>query len=213
MANEQDRLVDQGTVSVRPPGAAGGKPGPGARLSLEEYHDLIERGVLTEDDRVELLDGELVAKMTKKPPHSLATCLTRRALDGIVPAGWYVRSQEPVTFGNSEPEPDVTVVRGGPRSYVDHHPGPSDVALVVEVADTTLQTDRTTKKILYAGAAIPVYWVVNLPLEQIEVYTGPSGASAAPDYQQGLVYCRGDRVPVVIGGARVGVLAVEDLLP
>jgi Uma2 family endonuclease len=187
--------------------------GPGWRLSLEQYHDLIRQGRLTDDDPVELLDGEFVRKMPKNPPHSLATCLTRRALDGIVPAGWYVRAQEPITFGDSEPEPDVTVVRGGPRQYADHHPGPPDVALVVEVADTTLQRDRTSKKSFYAGAAVPVYWIVNLPQEQVEVYTGPSGPAAAPDYQRCLLYGTAGTVPVVIGGAQVGEPAVPDLLP
>jgi Uma2 family endonuclease len=213
MATDQPRTSPEPTDAVPPHRDANGAIRPGQRLSLEEYHDLIRQGRLTDDDPVELLDGELVAKMPKKPPHSLATCLTRRALDGIVPVGWYVRAQEPITFGESEPEPDVTVVRGGPRQYPDHHPGPSDVALVVEVADTTLQSDRTTKKRLYAGAAMPVYWIVNLPQEQIEVYTGPSGAAAVPDYRQCLVYGTADAVPVTIGGFRIGELAVRDLLP
>jgi Uma2 family endonuclease len=213
MATDQPRTAPEATAAVAPPPGGNGAPGPGARLSLEQYHDLIRRGVLTDDDPVELLNGELVGKMPKNPPHRVATCLTRRALDGIVPAGWYASAQEPVTIGDSEPEPDVTVVRGGPRQYADHHPGPSDVALVVEVADTSLQHDRTAKKNLYAGAAIPVYWIVNLPQEQIEVYTGPSGPAAAPDYGQCLLYGTADKVPVVIGGAQVGELAVRDLLP
>jgi Uma2 family endonuclease len=214
MAADQPWIAPAETTdSVRPQRGADGTTGPTERLSLEQYHDMVRRGLLTDDDPVELLEGGLVAKMPKNPPHSVATCLTRKGLDGIVPAGWYVRAQEPVTIGEAEPEPDVAVVRGDPRQYVHHHPGPSDLALVVEVADTTLQRDRTTKKSLYAGAAIPVYWIVNLPQEQIEVYTGPSGPAAVPDYRQCLVYGTGDAVPVVIGGTQVGELGVRDLLP
>src|SRR5439155_21803197 len=108
------------------------------RLSVEQYHEMARAGILTKDDRVELLEGWLVAKMTKHPPHVIATGLIHDALRVIVPDGWYVSKEDPVTTLDSEPEPDLAVIRGTRRDYRDHHPGPLDVVLVVEVADTSL---------------------------------------------------------------------------
>src|SRR5438105_9177634 len=99
---------------------------------------MADHGILGEDDPVELLEGWLVHKMTKHRPHVLTTLLVRRALDRLLPNGWYVDSQEPVTTTESEPEPDVSVVRGEPRDFQDRHPAPEEVALVVEVAETSL---------------------------------------------------------------------------
>src|SRR5437660_1033177 len=93
------------------------------RLSVEQYHRMIETGILTEDDPVELLDGWLVQKARKKPPHSQATRLTRTALARLIPPGWFVDSQEPITTASSEPEPDVLVIRGDLSQYRERHPG------------------------------------------------------------------------------------------
>jgi Uma2 family endonuclease len=125
------------------------------RFSVAQYHQMIRLGILTEDDPVELLEGWIIHKMPKNPPHRAATKLTRNALEEIVPEGWYVDAQEPITLLDSEPEPDVVVVRGNTRDYLDRHPGSQDLALVVEIADSTLERDRTSKKRLYARAGIP----------------------------------------------------------
>lgn len=183
------------------------------RLSVEQYHEMIRAGILTEDDPVELLEGWLVTKMPKNPPHRLATQLTRESLARLWPAGWYVDAQEPITTTESEPEPDVVVVRGERRQYRDRHPGPQDLALLVEVSDATLQRDRGAKKRLYARAGIAVYWIVNLLESQVEVYTDPSGPADQPDYRQHHVYGLADAVPLVIEGREVGRLAVRELLP
>jgi Uma2 family endonuclease len=111
---------------------------------------MIQAGILTEDDPVELLEGWLVTKMPKKATHTLTTQLTQEILAQIVPNGWFVNAQEPITLKDSEPEPDVAVVRGKRRNYQNRHPGPTDVALVIEVADATLQRDQIIKKRLYA---------------------------------------------------------------
>jgi Uma2 family endonuclease len=140
------------------------------QLSVEQYHEMIRTGILTEDDPVELLDGWLVPKMPKNRPHSIATQRTRQALEQAIPTGWYVEAQEPVTLSRSESEPDAAVVRGSPERYPDAPPRPEDVGLVVEVANSTLHRDRTTKKRLYAEAGIPVFWIVNLLDRQVEVY-------------------------------------------
>jgi len=138
------------------------------RLSVDQYHAMIQAGILTEDDPVELLEGWLVTKMSKNPRHTFVTQLARDVVASLLPPGWYVNGQEPVTTKDSEPEPDVAVVRGNRRQYIDHHPGPQDIALVVEVADSSLQRGRSLKKRLYAAAGIPVYWIVNLLDGQIE---------------------------------------------
>jgi Uma2 family endonuclease len=183
------------------------------QLSIDQYHQMIQTGILTDDDPVELLEGWLVTKMPKNPPHRLTTQLTREAFTPLLPAGYYVDDQEPMTTDESEPEPDVMIVRGLRRDYRDRHPGPQDVALVVEVSDATLQRDRTLKKQIYARGGIPVYWIINLPERQIECYTHPSGPAEHPDYQQRRDYHPPENIPVRIGDQLIGQLAVAELLP
>jgi Uma2 family endonuclease len=183
------------------------------RLSVDQYHAMIHAEILTDDDPVELLEGWLVAKMPKNPPRRAVTRLIRQVLERLVSAEWYVDSQEPITTDDSEPEPDVVVVRGETRHYLDRHPGPHDVGLVIEVADTTLQRDRGFKKRLYARAGIPVYWLVNLSDNQCEVYTEPSGPEPQPDYRQRQDYGASDVILVVLAGVEVGRIAVRELLP
>jgi len=200
-------------------GAPPGQPPPVVptepiwRISVERYHEMIRAGVLTEDDPVELLDGWLVEEMVKSRAHTLATRQVRSAIEGVIPSGWYVDSQEPVTLAASEPEPDALVVRGKPADYPDSQPGAGDVALVVEVADATLGRDRGLKKAIYAQAGIPAYWVVNLSESQIEVYTDPSGPAQKPDYRQRRDFRPGDEVPVLLEGREVGAVRVADVLP
>jgi Uma2 family endonuclease len=182
------------------------------RLSIAQYHQMVQNGILTDDDAVELLEGWLVTKMPKNPPHRLTTQLLREALAQRVPAGWYVDAQEPITTFDSEPEPDVVIVRGDRRDYHDRHPGPEDVALVVEVSDTTLQRDRTMKQRLYAAAGITTYWIVNLPEAQLEVYSEPSGPVSTPHYAHRTDYQREAHVPLSIAGQVVGTLAVAEVL-
>jgi Uma2 family endonuclease len=183
------------------------------RLTVEQYHAMARAGILDEDAPVELLEGWLVQKMTQNPPHVLASGLIHDALLGLIPAGWHVRTQNPVTTADSEPEPDHAVIRGSRRDYPDRHPGPQHAALVVEVADTSLRQDQGAKKRLYAHAGIPVYWIVNLVDRRIEAYTDPSGPAAEPDYRGRHDYGPSDTIPVLLDGIEVGSLAVSELLP
>jgi Uma2 family endonuclease len=173
---------------------------------------MVHLGILSDDDPVELLEGWLVYKMPKNPPHRVTTKLTRNALEAIIPEDWYVDTQEPITLIDSEPEPDVVIVRGNTRDYLDRHPGAQDIALIVEVSDTTLERDRTSKKRLYARAGIPIYWIINLPEQQIEVYTEPVTLGEAT-YQRRQDYQLSDKVPVSIAGQTLTLLSVRDLLP
>jgi Uma2 family endonuclease len=188
-------------------------PEPVCRLSVSQYHEMIAAGILTHDDRVELLEGWLVPKMVKNPPHSTARHLTTKALERILPSGWHVRSQEPITLSDSEPEPDVAIVRGDPEQYDRSHPGPEAVALVVEVADASLGRDRSIKNRVYARAGIPVYWIVNLQERRIEVYTDPSGPVEVPDYRQHEDYAIGAELPLMIEAREAGRIPVTALFP
>jgi Uma2 family endonuclease len=183
------------------------------RLSVEQYHAMARAGILDEDAPVELLEGWLVRKMTKHRPHSVCTQLTGEALKRLVTQTWYVASQEPVTTTESEPEPDLAVIRGNPRDYPDRQPGPADVPLVVEVAESSLETDRNNKKRIYARAGIPVYWIANLVERKLEVYTDPTGPADLPDYRQLHDYGPADELPVVLDGVEVGRIPVREMLP
>jgi Uma2 family endonuclease len=183
------------------------------RLSVSQYHEMIRDGILGEDDPVELLDGLLVPKMTKTPPHRVATKLVSEALSRAVPEGWYVDSQEPITLRESEPEPDVVVVRGDTRRYSDRHPGPADLALVVEIAESSLDRDQKLKKRIYAEAGIPVYWILNLVERRLEVCSEPSGTGERADYRHRRDFGPEDAVSLVVEGREVGTIAVGTLLP
>jgi Uma2 family endonuclease len=183
------------------------------RLSVEQYHAMARAGILGEDDPVELLEGWLVRKMTKRRPHSICLQLTREALERFLSGRWYVSIQDPVVTTDSEPEPDLAVIRGQARDYPDRQPGSGDVPLVVEVADSSLRTDRGTKKRVYARARIPIYWIANLVDSKFEVYTNPTGPGKRPDYRHCQMYGLEDDIPVVLDGIEVGRICVREMLP
>ena len=185
----------------------------GYRFSLDQYHRMAELGILEENNQVEFLEGILVNKMTKNRAHSLATRRLRILLEGIIPAGFYVDSQEPTSTVDSEPEPDAMVIRGRPEDYQLHQPEAAQVPLIAEVADSSLQHDRGWKKRIYARAGIPVYWIVNLVQRQIEVYTQPSGETENPDYVQCQVFNPSQDLAAVLDGKEVGRIAVKNVLP
>jgi Uma2 family endonuclease len=180
------------------------------RLTLDEYEAMVDAGILTGRDRVHLINGFLVEKMTHKPPHAIADELCGEALRAILPGGWSVRAGKPVRIPGSasEPEPDRSVVRGSIRDYAGRHPDPADVALVVEVSKSSLDEDRAMAGI-YGRAGIPVYWIINVRDGQVEVYSnpGPSG------YGSIAVLAPPHVLALVIEGTEVGEIAVADILP
>lgn len=182
------------------------------RLSVAQYHDMIQSGILTEDDPVELLEGWLVIKLAKNPRHTLATQLTSDALNAVLPDGWFINVQEPITTRDSEPEPDIAIIRGTRRDYAERHPHPGEIAFVVEVADSSLQRDRTSKLRLYAFAEIPRYWILNLTDRQLEVYSSPIADGEQATYQQQQIYKLSETVPVIVDGRDITRLTVHDLL-
>jgi Uma2 family endonuclease len=190
------------------------EPAPFAvrRFSVEEYRRLGDAGVLTDEDRVELLEGVITPKMIHNPPHDAAIMLIEEALRPLLPSGWMIRIQSSITTSDSEPEPDLAVVRGTARDYSRRHPAAADVGLVVEVADTSLLRDRNKTR-LYARAGVPTYWIVNLADSQIEVHWQPSGPCDSPEFQQTAVYRRGDHVTLTLSVASASKILVDELLP
>jgi len=148
------------------------------RWNRAEYARLMDCGVLGEGDPVELVGGHLVVKEPQHTPHATAARLVVRALEAMFTAGWDVRAGLPIALDpDSEPEPDVSVVRGEPRDYLEDHP--ARPVLVVEVADSSLAFDRRYKGSLYARAGLPDYWIVNLVDRRLEVNREPAPDPAA----------------------------------
>jgi len=185
-------------------------PFPIARFSVEQYHRMIESGAFTEDDRLELLEGWVVRKMAKGPAHEYTTGQTDALLRERLPAGWHVRNQAPITLHESEPEPDLSVVRGSRSDYRHQHPRAGDIALVVEVSDTTLTTDRLKSR-TYAAEGIPEYWIVNLAERCVEVHRRPT--TSGEGYGDRKVFGQGAEIPFVVDGHDCGRVAIADLLP
>jgi Uma2 family endonuclease len=179
-----------------------------------------ETNILREGEPIELLDGLLVYKerssrgsdpMTVGPRHALAVRLLADQDPAVRALGWYVVTQSPIALPpHHEPEPDGAIVRGAPRDYPDRVPPAADVACVIEVADSSLETDRTRKLAIYASAAIPQYVIVNLVDRQIEVHEQPIPAEGR--YATRTVVRPGGLVPLRAGERHVAVPA-DHLLP
>lgn len=183
------------------------------RFTVNEYHQMIQAGILTEDEPVELLEGWVALKMPRNPQHDATVHVANQAVTRALPLGWETRLQSAITTLDSEPEPDLTVVRGTARDYMSHHPGPSEVGLLIEVADSSLENDRTEKGRIYARAAIPVYWIINLRARQIEVYTDPTEPVRQPGYGSRRDFGAADVVPLELAGQQVGYIPASELLP
>ena len=188
-------------------------PFPVHRFSVDEYHEMIQKGILKEDDRVELLDGWIVPKMPRNPPHDATIHKTQKVLLSMLPPPWELRIQSAITTDSSEPEPDFAIVPGPPERYLSSHPTPQDIAIIIEVSDSTLAQDREEKGKLYAQGRIPIYWIINLVNRQVEVYSRPSGPDPNPGYRRRDDYLINDSVPLILAEQEVAQVAVKSLLP
>ncbi len=186
---------------------------PTYRFSVEQYQQLVAAGILEEDAPVELLEGWIVPKMTKNPPHDSALRNILHLLQKMISEEWDLHSQSVLTTGFSQPEPDVMVVRHDPNNYADRHPNPRDVALLIEVSEHSLGRDRNTKLKVYAACSIPEYWIINLINRRVEVYTQPSGPAAEPQYQAKRYFEANQELELRIPGMTTGKIAVNDILP
>jgi Uma2 family endonuclease len=188
------------------------------RMPLEVYHAIAEHELLTPRDKVVLLDGLLVKKMNRGAPHVTVTQRVINALNTFGLVGWYPRMESPLTLPgkpgsrDSEPEPDVAVVRGHLEDYALRHPGPDEVAVVVEVIASSLRKDRKGLA-MYAGAGIPTVWLVRLTDGSVEVHSQPTSAGDPAKYDVMKRYVRGDQIPVVIERREIGRIAVKEIFP
>lgn len=183
------------------------------RLTTDQYDQMVRTGVLGPDDKMELLDNYVVLKIPKNEPHEGTVDLVREALTPHKPTGWMLRCQQTVVMPYNRPEPDFALVRGAARSFLTRHPSAADAALLVEVADTSRDRDLLDKAAIYAGARVPVYWVVNIPGRQVEVHTDPTGPVESAEYQTVTRYAAGQDVPLVLDGVTVAHIPAADLLP
>ncbi|MEW4568245.1 Uma2 family endonuclease [Tautonia sp. JC769] len=220
-----DRTGEHGVTHVDTPGL-GPAPAPASaapsapladpayrlyRLSVEQYQAFGRSGILTPDDRVELIEGLVVEKMTRYERHIGTTKRLARFIERALPAGWHVGKEDPIVLARSEPEPDISVLRGDIDSYDQQKPQAADVNLVVEVADSSYAFDRR-KMAIYAEAGIPTYWIANLNADRIEVYSEPTGPDPTPEYRSRRDFARSAAIPLVIDGREVARLAVDTLL-
>lgn len=177
-------------------------------FTAERYFRLVDEGVLQPDDRVELLEGVVVAMAPQNTPHASGVSRVNHALMRAVGDRAVVRIQMPFIAGRySVPEPDAAVVPGRLDDYDDAHP--RSALLVVEVADSSLKQDRLTKAMIYAAAGVSDYWIVNVPGQQIEVHRDPD--PAARRYRSTVVRRRGDRIDLL--AFPDATIAVDELLP
>jgi Uma2 family endonuclease len=183
------------------------------RWSRRQYARLIDCRVLHEDDPIELLDGLLLVKEPQSSPHRTAILLAAKIVERAFGDGWFVQTQSPIALdARSEPEPDVSVIPGAPRDYVDEHP--SRPALVIEVAASQLRMARGRKAIAYARAGVKDYWVVDLASRTLDVHREPARPGPARR-QWGYADVRTlDATAVVTPlSAPSAVIRVADLLP
>ena len=144
-------------------------------ITIDEYHKMIAAGIIHEGARIELIRGQMFDMAAKGTKHTFSTTRLLGQLTRLIEQEATVRCQEPIALpNNSEPEPDISIARLRDDDYLDSHPSPSDLILVIEVADSSLDFDRSTKANLYAEAGIQEYWIVNLIDDQVEVYRQPS---------------------------------------
>lgn len=147
-----------------------------AKWSIEDYHRMIEAGVLR-DRAVELLSGEIVETSPETPIHYSTAKRGAKYLDRLLEGRAEVRFNGPVTLTDSEPEPDIAIVHLPEEQYRDRHPNAADIYLLIEVAKTSLKKDTDLKAVIYATAGIQEYWVINLTAQQIIVFREPQNGT------------------------------------
>jgi hypothetical protein len=183
-----------------------------ARFSVARYQRMIETGILTPDDKVELLENYVVIKMPRNPRHDSSVQRLLEILFPQRPAGWGLRVQSAILLSDSQPEPDFAFVRGPASTYADRHPEAGDTGLVIEVADSSLLRDQRDKTRIYARGGIPYYWIANLVDQRLEVHSEPSGPTETPRYNKVEVLAATASVMLVLDGNPHASFVVRELL-
>lgn len=154
-------------------------------LTLSEYHRMAEVGILSDEDRVELLNGEIIQMSPIGSRHAANVKRINQLLSQLIAGKLLIGVQDPIALGNhSEPEPDIVVLKPVDDFYASHHPTAEDVLLVIEVSDSTLQKDKEVKIPLYADAGIPEAWIINLEENQVECFRTPENGT----YQSHVIF-------------------------
>lgn len=181
------------------------------RFDTMEYHRMAEAGILSEDARVELVDGEVVEMSPIGSKHQAVVDRLTRMLVAFAGSDYLARVQGPVRLDeHNEPQPDLALLRFREDFYEREHPGPGDALMLVEVSDSSLEYDRNVKLPLYAGAGIPEVWIVDLASGEVESHSGPRSGSPTGGYGTRKLYSRGeDVVSQTVSGLR---LAVGEML-
>lgn len=182
------------------------------RWTVDEYHKVGATG-LFDDRRVELIEGDIFDMATMLSPHATSVTLADDVIRQAFGGGWVVRVQVPLTISEiTEPMPDIAVVAGKTRDFKDAHP--KSAALVVEIAESSVDHDRNVKAGLYAQAEVQDYWILNLIERRLEVYRHPiadTKSKTGYSYAEKLIFSEGDSVSPI---AKTDVtIAVADLLP
>jgi Uma2 family endonuclease len=177
------------------------------RFNVDEYYAMARAGILSERDRVELIEGEIVTMSPIGVAHAAAVDRAAQTLMRSVAGRSIVRVQNPIRVDTfSEPQPDLTLLRPREDFYRTAHPGPADILLVIEIADASLRYDRHIKAPLYARHGIVEYWLVDLAAGTVTSYTSPDGAT----YRAVAVHARGEMLtPIALPDCT---LTVDDLL-
>ena len=166
-------------------------------FDVDEYYAMAEAGILSEDDRVELLDGEIVTMAPISSLHASCVGMLTHLLVSRFGERAIVRVQNPVRLDrHTELQPDLMLLKRRDDFYSQGHPGPEDVLLLIEVSDTTVETDRGVKLPLYAHSGIREVWIVDLTAQTVETYSEPEGDSYA---KTGLVGLNGELSPAALG--------------
>lgn len=184
-------------------------PWPVRRFTVAEYQHLRDAGAFAED-RVELLEGWIVPKVTHSPPHDWTVTQVQQLLTQVLPDKWLLRVQCAITTEDSEPKPDHVIAHGPNDRYLETHPCGANIGLLIEVADATLRKDRR-KAAIYAAENIPVYWIINLVDRRVEVHTQPN--PVARQYQDVQAFAPGESVAINLDGREIVRLPVDELLP
>ncbi len=186
------------------------------RFDVRQFRRMMAAGIF-EDQKVELVAGRIYP-MTDLPPHTFALETFRERLRTMLPPDhWTIREEKPILIGRFwAPKPDLSILRGNNMIYATQHPRPRDVALLVEVSDTSYHRDRGRKWRRYAAAGIPIFMIVRLkgPDTLIEVWTGPTGKGRASRYTDVVRYRAkaGESAPIELDGTAYGQVAVADLI-
>ncbi|WP_110987533.1 Uma2 family endonuclease [Acaryochloris thomasi] len=178
------------------------------RFTVQEYYRMTEQGILSPTERTELINGEIVKMAAKGTAHTSAVLLVQDVFKESLGRQVFVKSQDPIQlFNDSEPEPDVAVVKRDPLAYSTHHPIPEEILLVIEVADSSLKYDLETMAVLYARAEIAEYWVLDVLTRQLHIFRQPH----QDRYQSQMILAETlDVTPIAFTDCTI---AIRDLLP